>query len=177
MTIVNGMRAYNNNGANMSVEKTLSSYIVGLQHVGHIVADLDASVAAFRRLYGLDEAAIRREPATDDGSAATLFAFVRVGDTEFELIEARSPEFRKQLGASPVGGAGINHVAWRVSDIAACVALLAEQGIRPGHVTPDGVVEFGDRKLVYLEPSDTEGLLVELLELPPGNGQPRTDSP
>jgi catechol 2,3-dioxygenase-like lactoylglutathione lyase family enzyme len=151
----------------MSVEKTLSSYIVGLQHVGHIVEDLDASVAAFRRLYGLDEASIRREPAVDDGSAASLFAFVTVGDAEFELIEARSPEFREQLGSSPVGGAGINHVAWRVTDITACVALLAAQGIHPGHVTPDGIVEFGDRKLVYLDPTDTGGLLVELLEIRP----------
>jgi methylmalonyl-CoA/ethylmalonyl-CoA epimerase len=146
--------------------KNLADQIIGLQHIGHIVDDLDTSVDAFRRLYGLDDSAVRRVPAIADGSEATLFAFVTVGDTEFELIEPRSPEARAQLGTSPRGGAGINHVAWRVRDIDACVDRLAALGIGPGHVTPGGVVDTGRSKIVYLDPADTDGLLVELVEIP-----------
>jgi methylmalonyl-CoA/ethylmalonyl-CoA epimerase len=64
------------------------------------------------------------------------------------------------------GGAGTNYVSWHVSDIEACVSLLAESEIRPGHVTPKGVVDTGRSKIFYLDPADTGGLLVELVEVP-----------
>lgn len=149
----------------MAIRKTLKDYIVGLQHIGHIVADLDEAIASFVALYGIDERNIRREPKTPGPEVATLFAFVSIGRTEFELIQPVAPEFRDILLKSPSGGGGINHVAWRVSDIEACVRLLADQGIRPGHVTPDGIVTFRSRKLVYLDPVDTRGLLIELIEI------------
>lgn len=144
----------------MSIQKTLKEHIVGLQHIGHIVADLDAAVAQFAAVYGTEESDIRRIHGDE-----THFAFVTVGDTEFELIQPVSPTFQALLSGTPSGGAGINHVAWRVRDIEGCMRLLARRGIGPGHVTPDGVVEFEDRRLVYLDPSDTGGLLVELIEI------------
>lgn len=147
----------------MVLQEALKDYIVGLQHIGHIVSDLDEAVAAFCAVYGVDPQTVRREP--QDADAQTLFAFVTVGATEFELIQPVSARFRQLLQQSPCGGAGINHVAWRVSDIDACVKLLALQGIGPGHVTPDGVVAFADRKLVYLDPGDTHDLLIELIEI------------
>ena len=64
----------------------------------------------------------------------------------------------------PSGGAGINHVAWRVKDIDEAVACLAVEGIFPGHVTPDGVVRIGEKKMVYLDPDTTGGLVIELIE-------------
>ena len=142
----------------MSVRETLKDYIIGLRHIGHIVEDLDGTLAAFSRVYG--EPAVRREPAGKDA----LFAFVTVGDTEFELIQPVSEAFRQQLLVSPSGGAGINHVAWQVSDIDACMKVLAARNIGPGHVTPDGIVSFADLRLVYLDPADTDGLLIELIE-------------
>ena len=149
----------------MTIVNTLKDYIVGLQHIGHIVDDLDASIGAFQALYGLDDSAVRRVPETPDGSEATLFAFVTVGDTEFELIQPQSHESRTELMLSPCGSGGINHVAWRVNDIESAVGLLHEKRVRPGHVTPDGVVDTGRSKIVYLDPDDTNGLLIELVEL------------
>jgi len=149
----------------LTIVNVLKDYIIGLQHIGHIVPDLDAAVASFQRVYGLDGKAVRRVPERPDAEVPTLFAFVTIGDTEFELIQPRSEEACSQLGESAVGGGGINHVAWRVSDIGACVALLAQQGVAPGHVTPDGIVDTGGSKIVYLNPNDTEGLLIELVEL------------
>ncbi|MGI9238780.1 MAG: VOC family protein [Woeseiaceae bacterium] len=149
----------------MSIQETLKDYIVDLQHIGHIVRDLDEAIASFVAVYGIDEDDVRREPQDPDQEVSTRFAFVAVGNTEFELIQPVTKEFRETLFESPSGGAGINHVAWRVSDIGACVDLLAAKGIRPGHVTPDGIVSFGNRKLVYLDPTDTRGLLIELIEI------------
>ena len=149
----------------MTIVKALKDYIIGLQHVGHIVRDLDAAVASFCRLYGLDENAVRRVPDAPNEDVPTLFAFVDIAGTEFELIQPQSAAAKKELLASASGGGGINHVAWRVSDIDACAELLAGQQIWPGHVTPDGVVDTGRSKILYLDPGDTDGILIELVEL------------
>ena len=55
-------------------------------------------------------------------------------------------------------------MAWRVRDIEGALQRLHEQGIAPGHVTPDGVVSFGGKKMVYLDPATTGGLVIELIE-------------
>lgn len=149
----------------MTIVNALSDQIIGLQHVGHVVRDLDATVAAFCRVYGLDANDVRLVPDMVEDDTPTRFAFITVGDTEFEIIEPLSKEFRETLFASESGGAGINHVAWRVRDLDACMSLLAESGIGAGHVTPDGPVAFSNRRLVYLNPSDCDGLLIELIEI------------
>ena len=106
---------------------------------------------------------VRRLPDNPE-DADTLFAFLTIAGTEFELIQPVSERFRHTLSATRSGAAGINHVAWKVSDIDACMRLLGDAGIGAGHVTPDGIVEFKDIKLVYLDPADTDGMLVELIE-------------
>lgn len=148
----------------MSVQETLQDYIIGLQHIGHIVDDLEKAIAGFVALYGLGPDDIRRVPETSDG-APTLFAFITVADSEFELIQPVSEDSHDELRSVPSGGAGINHVAWRVSDVDACLQVAAANGVRPGHVTPNGVVSFGSKKFVYLNPGDCNGMLVELIEV------------
>ncbi len=143
----------------------LKDNILGVAHVGFVVPDLESAVEEARRVYGLAASAVRYVPETGE-EAPTRFAFFTVGDLEFELIEPRSPEFRQKLLSMPSGGAGINHVAWRVKDIESAVARLAEEGIEPGHVTPQGIVEIGDKKMVYLDPETTGGLVIELIEYP-----------
>jgi catechol 2,3-dioxygenase-like lactoylglutathione lyase family enzyme len=147
-----------------TVKRVLKDYIIGLAHVGYIVEDMDKALANFKRVYGVTDSDIRI-PADPPGELQTKFAFVVVHDTEFELIEPVSGYFKKLLFEMPSGLAGINHVAYQVSDIEAAAATLAQLGIRAGHVTPNGVVDFGPKKLIYLDPADTGGLVIELIEL------------
>ena len=146
-------------------KSVLLDYIEEVAHIGFVVPDLSVAVAQACRVYGIEADDVRYvpEPGAD---AATRFAFFSVGDLEFELIEPVSPEFRDKLLSMPSGGAGINHVAWRVSDIEAALASLLQRGIRPGHVTPGGVVSIGEKKMVYLDPDTTDGLIIELIEYP-----------
>jgi catechol 2,3-dioxygenase-like lactoylglutathione lyase family enzyme len=148
-----------------SIAAFLKDYIVDSVHVGFVVPNLDEAVANARRVYGLDEQAFRYEPPPGV-EAPTRFAFFTVGGLEFEYIEPTAEPFRKMLLDAPSGGAGINHVAWQVSDIDGAVAALAERGIRPGHVTPGGVISIGPKRMVYLDPATTGGLVIELLEYP-----------
>ena len=115
------------------------------------------------RVYGVQAEAVRYQPEGDE-PAPTRFAFFHLGGLEFEYIQPCSEEFRAQLLSMPSGGGGINHVAWRVRDIEGALALLAARGITPGHVTPGGVVSFAGRKMVYLDPATTGGLVIELIE-------------
>ena len=149
----------------MSIQTVLSDYIIGLQHVGHVVPDIDAALQTFQRIYGVGDESIRRVPEHSDDSAEALFAFVKVGNTEFELIQPLSERFRSTVLGAPSGGGGINHVAWRVSDIEACLGLLEETGIGPGHVTPDGPFSYGNMKIVYLDPAACDGYYIELIEI------------
>lgn len=147
-----------------SVTALLKDYILGVAHTGFVVPDLEVAIDGFRRLYGLNEQDIRYEPA-EMVDPPTRFAFFTIGGLEFELIEPCSDYFKDILLSMPSGGAGINHVAWKVSDIDAAVQALEAVNIYPGHVTPEGVVSFGRKKMVYLDPATTGGLVVELIEL------------
>ena len=143
----------------------LKDFIVGLRHVGHIVDDLKASVDDFRRIYGLAEEDITILPPFDQ-EAPARFGLLNVGGgVEFELIEPISDDMKATLHSVASGAGGINHVAYVVSDIDAALAVLAEQGIRPGHVTPDGVVDTGRTRIAYLNPVDTGDMLIELVEV------------
>ena len=147
--------------------EVLRDYIRAVAHVGFIVQDLKQAVANACRVYGLDEGEVSIQPPFGE-EALTRFAFFTVGNLEFELIEPCSDHFRKLLLGMPSGGAGINHVAWAVDDIENAVQILQDQGITPGHVTPDGIVQIGEKKMVYLDPATTGGLVIELIQYPSG---------
>lgn len=145
------------------VTQCLADHITGLQHIGCVVGDLQASIDSFRRLYGLEDSAIRVLP--DQGAETQArFAFIRLAGTEFELIEPVSGEQKAMLLAAPSGGGGINHVAWSVRDLDGALEGLAKAGIMPGYVTPGGPVTLPSSRMVYLDPATTGGLLVELIE-------------
>ena len=143
----------------------LKDHILGVAHIGFVVPDLEAAVDNACQVYGIEPSSVNYQPPPGE-EALTRFAFFSVGELEFEYIEPCSEQFKKILFDMPSGGAGINHVAWRVRDIDGAVTILAEQGIRPGHVTPDGVIAIGPKKRVYLDPATTGGLVIELIELP-----------
>lgn len=143
----------------------LQDRIMGVAHVGFIVPSLEGALADFDRVYGLSPQTVEIQPPAGE-DALTRFAFFTIGGLQFELIEPVSAQFKEQLLGMPSGGAGINHLAWRVDDIDAAVALLAARDIYPGHVTPAGVVTIGARKMVYLDPETTGGLVIELIEYP-----------
>ena len=143
----------------------LKDYVVGVAHVGFVVEDLGVAIAEACRVYGVSPGSVDYQPEPGV-EAATRFAFFEVGGLAFEYIEPCSEEFRTILLDMPSGGAGINHVAWSVQDIEGAVAALAVQGITPGHVTPGGVITIGAKKMVYLDPATTGGLVIELIECP-----------
>lgn len=131
-----------------------------LRHVGYVTTDLDAMVDRLSVLFDVPEVEIVRVPA-DDTPTDTRFAFLDVGDVHLEIIEPVTDRFRDVLVGS---GLGTNHVCFTVDDIDAAVAEMAAKGVRPGHVTPDGVIQMPHQRMVYFDPADTGGALIEFIE-------------
>lgn len=131
-----------------------------LRHVGYVTTDLDAMVGRLAQLFDIPPDEVVRVPA-DDTPTDTRFAFLRVGDVQLEIIEPVTDRFRDVLIRS---GLGTNHVCFTVEDIDAAVADMAAKGVRPGHVTPDGVIQMPHQRMVYFDPADTGGALIEFIE-------------
>jgi len=146
------------------IKTTLNDHIVGLAHIGHIVDDLKAAIASFQHIYGVGDDAVFVTPPFDV-TTETRFAFIDVGATKFELIEPISDHFKDLLLNAPSGGGGINHVAYEVRDIESALVSLKAISIHPGYVTPDGIVDLGHKKMVYLDPATTGGIYIELIEI------------
>jgi catechol 2,3-dioxygenase-like lactoylglutathione lyase family enzyme len=126
--------------------------VQGLQHVGLIVADVDASCRFYGDVLGLERVP-RPESFTFGG------AWFRAGGDEVHLI-ARDDTTQRDPPQEPgpgLRGGFATHVAFVVDDIEAALAGLASHGVEPA-AGPlrrgDGVVQ------VYLR--DPDGYVVEL---------------
>lgn len=125
-------------------------------HVGVVVPDLDEAAASYRAL-GFAE--LDRFTVAAQGIEAVVF---RLGEGYVELISPTDPD-----GA--VGrflakrGPGMHHAAYRVADVDATLAALANQGIE----RIDSVGRPGGHgwRVGFLHPRACAGVLTELVEV------------
>ena len=130
------------------------------RHVGYIVRDLKQSVADIQRLFDLQDEDIRIIPPFELPSDSR-FAFFHADGLDFELIEPISDNFKEILFNS---GIGINHICFTVDNIESAVEEMVQKGVRPGHVTPGGIIQMPHQKMIYFNPEDTGGMLIEYIE-------------
>lgn len=140
---------------------SMDEMITKLRHVGYIVKDMDKSVNVFKKLFDVKDEDIRMLTADDTGGAGA-FSFIPVGGTELELIQPISDYFKEMTGDPPEG---INHIAFQVKDVEKAVKNMEEKGIHLGYITKDGIFDTGGTKIAYLDPKDTDGILIELIEI------------
>lgn len=125
-----------------------------LAHVGVAVSDLDAALAFYRDVLGITP----RPMETADGAAIVSLPF---GESDVELLTPREPE-------SPIArflakrGPGIHHLCYRVPDLDASLAACRAAGYRLIDEQPRQGA--GGRRIAFLHPKDTAGILIELTE-------------
>jgi methylmalonyl-CoA/ethylmalonyl-CoA epimerase len=125
-----------------------------LAHVGIAVASIADALPFYRDVLGLSPG----HPETADG--ATIVS-LHLGDVDVELLEP-------QDAASPIGkflakrGPGIHHVCYRVPDLSAALDRCRAAGYRLVDETPR--VGAGGRRIAFLHPKTTAGILLELTE-------------
>ncbi len=123
-------------------------------HVGVAVASIADALPFYRDVLGLTP----ERPETADG--ATIVS-LRFGDVDVELLEPTHPE-------SPVAkflakrGPGIHHICYRVRDLDAALVRCRAAGYRLVDDTPRRGA--GGRRIAFLHPKATHGVLLELTE-------------
>jgi methylmalonyl-CoA/ethylmalonyl-CoA epimerase len=125
-------------------------------HVGIAVTSLAAALPFYRDILGL--ASPPGSPDTVDGASIVSLRF---GDVDIELLEPVDP-------TSPVAkflarrGPGIHHICYRVPDLDAALARCRAAGYRLVDETPRRGA--GGRRVAFLHPKATHGILLELTE-------------
>jgi methylmalonyl-CoA/ethylmalonyl-CoA epimerase len=125
-----------------------------IAHLGIAVRSIDEILPFYRDILGLPEVPLDNA----DGAAITGLA---AGDSLVELLEAKSED-------SPIGryvakrGPGIHHICFAVDDLDATLQRCRSAGIRLIDETPRIGAER--KRIAFLHPSSTAGVLVELSE-------------
>lgn len=135
----------------------LTGLVIGIDHVGVCVADLDAAGAAWSRLLGAP--VVDREDVVEQRTAA---AFVRLSEPAAVELVCPLPGnagLDKFLAAR---GDALHHVAFAVSDIRAALTRLREAGVRLIDDQPRPGA--GGHLVAFLHPQAMGGTLVELVE-------------
>jgi methylmalonyl-CoA/ethylmalonyl-CoA epimerase len=125
-----------------------------LAHIGIAVRSLDEILPFYRDILDLPE-----EPL-DDADGASIVG-LSAGEPLIELLEAESP-------GSPIGrfvakrGPGIHHICFAVDDLDAALERCRAAGIRLIDEAPRIGAE--KKRIAFLHPSSTAGVLIELSE-------------
>lgn len=131
--------------------------VLNIDHIGIVVPDINRSLNFWQGILGIKLDFIEKVPNMD-----LDLAWLPVGKTRFELLEPTSGEGNEYYEYLKQHGAGFHHVCVAVDDLEQMVKKVKEQNIR---LKDEDVVVLPGRKLVFLNPEDTDGVIVELYEL------------
>ncbi len=130
--------------------------MVGVQHIGIAVGDLETGIPAFERLFGVKCG--KREKIEASGVEVAFFDF---GNTEIELVSPTGP-------AGPISrylekrGNGIHHICLAVEGIDDWLEALKAGGVRLLDEAPRQGAS--GHRVAFIDPASAEGILFELSE-------------
>jgi methylmalonyl-CoA epimerase len=128
----------------------------GIDHLGIAVEDLAAARDVFERLLGFR---VTEEEEVADQRVRVVK--LDAGGSDLELLESTDPD-------GPIGryvakrGPGIHHLTVRVDDLAATLRKLEANGVRL--IDREPRTGAGGKKIAFLHPKSTAGILIELCE-------------
>lgn len=136
----------------------MKTSVQGVDHIAIVTADLEASLALWAEALG-----IRCDHVEELPERGIKVAILPIGDTRIELV---APLHDKSEVSAFLAkkGAGLHHIALRVSDVDAGVAELKDKGVRIAQEPAPGA--HGCR-VAFVHPKSTGGVLLEL-STPPG---------
>lgn len=132
-----------------------------IDHIGIAVRDLDETIAFYRDVMGL-------EVSSTEIFNGMKIAFLRIADSELELLEDMTPDgaIARHIAKR---GEGLQHVAYRVSNIEQALAEMRAKGITLIDAQPRPGAR--NARVAFLHPKSTNGVLIEFVE-PQGSSPP-----
>ena len=131
-----------------------------INHIAIAVKDLDQATKFYQNTLGLPLSSV--EVVAEQ---KTKVVFLKIGESNIELVQPAEP-------GSPLDkfletrGPGIHHICLEVDDIEAEIKSLLEKGA----VMIDQKPRLGAHhsKVAFIHPKSSNGILIELVELPKG---------
>jgi methylmalonyl-CoA/ethylmalonyl-CoA epimerase len=130
--------------------------VTKINHVAIAVEDIEGALGFWRDALGMEVAKVEEVP-----SQKASVAFLPAGDSEIELVRPTQPD----TGVAKFiqeKGPGMHHVCLQVDDIEGMLADLKARGVRLINETPS---VLPGRKMAFIHPKSTGGVLVELYEV------------
>lgn len=130
--------------------------LLKINHIAIAVEDIEAALPFWQDALGL-----RLDHIEDVPSQKARVAFLPLGESELELVQPTSAEsgtakFLQERGA------GMHHLCLEVDDIDAMLLRLKDKGVR---LINETALELENRRLAFIHPKSSGGVLVELYEL------------
>lgn len=127
-----------------------------IDHIGIAVDNLEEAIDTYSKI--LNCAPFKRE-VVEDQKVETVF--FKTGESKVELLGATSKDsviakFVKKKGP------GIHHIAFEVDDLESEMKRLQSEGFRLLSDKP--LLGADHKKIVFLHPKGTEGVLIELCQ-------------
>ncbi|MDH4065505.1 MAG: VOC family protein, partial [Acidobacteriota bacterium] len=152
-----------------------------VESIGVTVSDLNRSVAFFRDVLTFDvvgqqeHAGRETELLTGVFGARTRTAQLRLGDQRVELTEFLAPRGQPFPTDTRANDQWFQHIAVIVSDMGAAYRRLREHGVVHASTGPQRLPDWnpdaGGIQAFYFR--DPDGHFLEVLEFPPGKGDPK----
>ena len=127
-----------------------------VDHVAIAVPSIAAALPLFELLAQATGSRVERVE-----SQKVDVAFIGTGAGKIELLQPTAPDSTVQRFLDK-RGAGLHHIAYRVTDIEGALERLAAAGIRLIDEKPRAGA--GGHRVAFLHPQSTHGVLVELVE-------------
>lgn len=130
-----------------------------IDHIGILVADLDAAMRQLRPLFG-DASAVK-----ELAEAGLRVAEFRAANVTVELLQytGKNDAFARHVMGERFG---LNHLSARVEDVERSLAELRAAGLRPQEGFPR---QGAHGKVAFFEPDQVTGLLFEICQPDPEN--------
>ncbi len=138
-----------------------------IDHIAVVVDDIETALSFWRDSLGLDLSHVEDVPEEE-----SAVAFLTIHDGELELVKPTS----KSSGVARYlrrHGPGLHHICLEVDDIEAMLERLKRQGVRL--IDEEPTIGTGGKKVAFIHPASTHGVLVELYELTPQEPQRRLE--
>jgi methylmalonyl-CoA/ethylmalonyl-CoA epimerase len=127
-----------------------------INHIAIAVKDVEESLKFWRDAMGLQVDHIEDVP-----SQKSEVVFIPVGDSEVELVRPTSADSGVAKFVEEKGG-GMHHLCFEVDNIDEMLTQLKERGVR---LINETALELPGRKMAFIHPKSTNGVLVELYEV------------
>ncbi|KSU62939.1 glyoxalase [[Bacillus] enclensis] len=132
-----------------------------LDHIGVAVRNIEDTIHFYENV--LSATLIDRYRSDAKGVESEI-AIMDVNGDRTELLAPTNNETSPIARFIRQKGKGVHHIAYRVDDLDAALEELEQQGIR---ILEDSLrVNKHGRRLIYLNPADTEGTIIEYCDYP-----------